>query len=116
MTVATDTKQRILDVAEQQFAELGFEGASLRGIIGDHPNEPELLRAEVEEESAVRPFARYYARVFDEFGKIITETAGMKDVIPTSSFPHPIISLMFSLLIPRPVCTCEAIWRKTCSV
>jgi AcrR family transcriptional regulator len=30
----TDTKQRILDVAEQMFADQGFAGTSLRSIIG----------------------------------------------------------------------------------
>src|SRR4051812_24170352 len=35
MTVGVDTKQRILDVAEHQFAELGFDGTSLRGIIAE---------------------------------------------------------------------------------
>ena len=30
---ATDTKQRILDVAEQMFADQGFAGTSLRSII-----------------------------------------------------------------------------------
>jgi AcrR family transcriptional regulator len=30
---AVDTKQRILDIAEQHFAEQGYAGASLRGII-----------------------------------------------------------------------------------
>ena len=31
--IATDTKQRILDVAEQMFADQGFAGTSLRSII-----------------------------------------------------------------------------------
>ena len=31
----TDTKQRILDSAERLFADNGFEGTSLRTIIGD---------------------------------------------------------------------------------
>src|ERR1051326_2313689 len=35
MTVGVDTKQRILDVAEQMFAEYGFAGASLRRIIAE---------------------------------------------------------------------------------
>src|SRR5437868_10883477 len=33
MTVVADTKQRILDVAEQLFADNGFAGTSLRRII-----------------------------------------------------------------------------------
>ena len=32
--IATDTKQRILDVAEKMFADHGFAGTSLRSIIG----------------------------------------------------------------------------------
>jgi len=35
MNGATDTKQRILDVSERLFADQGFAGTSLRGIIGD---------------------------------------------------------------------------------
>ncbi|MBX9691954.1 MAG: TetR family transcriptional regulator, partial [Cyanobacteria bacterium] len=30
-----DTKTKILDVAERHFAQFGFEGTSLRGIIKD---------------------------------------------------------------------------------
>ena len=33
--VASETKQHILDVAEQHFADYGFAGTSLRGIIKD---------------------------------------------------------------------------------
>ena len=33
--MSADTKQRILDVAEQLFAEHGFAGTSLRRIIAD---------------------------------------------------------------------------------
>src|SRR2546423_1616319 len=35
MKATVDTKQRILDVAEQQFAEQGFAGTSLRRIIAE---------------------------------------------------------------------------------
>src|SRR6478672_8382007 len=35
MNGATDTKKRILDVAERLFADQGFAGTSLRGIIAD---------------------------------------------------------------------------------
>src|SRR6185295_9673608 len=35
MNGSTDTKQRILDVAERLFAEQGFAGTSLRSIIAD---------------------------------------------------------------------------------
>jgi len=78
------------DLHDQEDRGLVDEITTLRGIIGDHPNDPQLLRAEVEEESAVRPFARYYARVFDEFGGVLTETAGMSDAIPSTVFPPPL--------------------------
>ena len=35
MTLAVDTKQRILDVAERMFADHGYAGSSLRSIIGE---------------------------------------------------------------------------------
>ena len=32
-TIATDTKEQILNVAERQFAEKGYAGTTLRGVI-----------------------------------------------------------------------------------
>ena len=78
------------DLRDQEDRGIVDEITTLRGIIGDHPDRPELLRSEVEEESAVRPFARYFARVLDEEGHVITETAGLNEVIPSTSFPAPL--------------------------
>ena len=76
------------DLRDQEDQSLVDEITTLRFIIGEHPNEPELLKAEVEVESAVRPFARYYVRILDESGRRLLQTPGMEDVIPVFAFPH----------------------------
>src|SRR5437764_9316474 len=70
-----------VDLNDQEDQSMVDEITTLRGIIGDHPNDSQLLRAEVEEESAVRPFARYYARILDESGQVLMQTPGMNEII-----------------------------------
>ncbi len=80
------------DLHNQEDRSLVDEITTLRAIIGEHPNEPELLQAEVEVESTVRPFTKYYARILDEAGQVvITQTPGMNAVISSPTvFPPPL--------------------------
>ena len=80
------------DLHNQEDRSLVDEITTLRAIIGEHPNEPELLQAEVEVESTVRPFTKYYARILDEAGQVvITQTPGMNAVISSPTvFPQPL--------------------------
>src|SRR5712692_3624510 len=79
------------DLHNQEDRSLVDEITTLRAIIGEHPNEPELLQAEVEVESTVRPFTKYYARILDEAGQVVIETPGMIAVISSPTvFPPPL--------------------------
>jgi len=79
------------DLHNQEDRSLVDEITTLRAIIGEHPNAPELLQAEVEVESTVRPFTKYYARILDEAGQVVVQTPGMKTVISSPTiFPEPL--------------------------
>ncbi len=79
------------DLHNQEDQSLVDELSTLRAVIADHPNNTELLQSEVEVESAVRPFTRYYVRILDESGEMLMQTPGMKEVISSPTvFPPPL--------------------------
>src|SRR5437016_11323333 len=78
------------DFHEQEDSALVDEITTIRNLIAEHPDDDSVLRAEVEEESAVRPFARYYARITEESGAFVMETFGITNLIPLASFPQPL--------------------------
>src|SRR5437763_12281165 len=79
------------DIHNQEYQSLVDEISTLRAIISEHPNQTDLLRAEVEVESTARPFTRYYARILDESDHVIMQTPGMNEVITSPDvFPPPL--------------------------
>jgi len=61
----------------------------LRMILRERPNNPEALEEEVKWEGTALHFARYYARIVDADGHILTETPGMSAMLPAGVFPAP---------------------------
>lgn len=61
----------------------------LRTILSRTPADPADLQEEVEWETAALHFAKYYARVLDQRGRILIETPGMSNALPAPIFPEP---------------------------
>ncbi len=62
----------------------------LRVILAEEPNDPDVIREEVEWESAPFRLAKYYARILDSHDKTLIETANMSTDAPENIFPHPV--------------------------
>ncbi len=61
----------------------------LREILKEEPNDPDVIREEVEWESSSLRLTKYYARLLNSRRETILETVGMQNVVPLNVFPSP---------------------------
>lgn len=74
---------------DQRF--LGDKIHVLRAMLGERPDDKDLLREEVDWETRVIGHARYFVQILTLEGKVLTETPGLKDSgIDLAAFPAPI--------------------------
>jgi two-component system heavy metal sensor histidine kinase CusS len=59
----------------------------LRLLLRDHPEDAAAIRQEVEVESSVRQHARLFIRILSPDGRVVAETPGMAERLPSPLFP-----------------------------
>ncbi len=74
---------------EEDHHSLADQVEILRLTLKEKPGDSEALKMEVQSEGAVRRFAKYYARVLDNEGKVLVETSDMGELLPPEAFPVP---------------------------
>ena len=78
------------NLAEEDHELLGDMVNVIRSIMRERPDDANALREEVESESAARRYSKYYTRILDEAGRVITITPGMEELVPASTFSMPV--------------------------
>ncbi len=61
----------------------------LRQLLRERPNDPMALQEEVEENWAPRQYVQVQARIVTDDGRLLCESPGMVDRLPTRLFPSP---------------------------
>ncbi|MCL5791911.1 MAG: heavy metal sensor histidine kinase [Deltaproteobacteria bacterium] len=69
---------------------LGAKIQVLRDILLKTPDDPEIIKEEVQWETSANRFVKYYVRFLNKKGKTMIETPGMDKVINPLFFPSPI--------------------------
>jgi two-component system heavy metal sensor histidine kinase CusS len=68
---------------------LGDRVRALRVVMHKRPNNTAAIRQEVEEEWEAHERTRVHMRVLDSDGRVVVETPGMSELLPSSVFPAP---------------------------
>jgi two-component system heavy metal sensor histidine kinase CusS len=68
---------------------LGDRVRALRTVMQNRPGDTAAIRQEVEEEWEAHERTRVHMRISGEGGKVVVETPGMSQLLPSSSFPAP---------------------------
>lgn len=81
----------IVSLAQDDRRFLGEKIHVLRTMLAERPEDPALLREEVDWETRVLGHARYFVQILSRDGKVMTETPGMaRSGINQKAFPVPI--------------------------
>lgn len=82
------TSVATLDHEDDQI--LGDRVRALRTVMMNRPGDTAAIRQEVEEEWEAHERTRVHMRIMDDGGKVVAETPGMGNVLPSSSFPSAV--------------------------
>ncbi len=84
----------VRDMTEEDNQFLASEVQNLRILLTEHPDNVDAWRVEIDRKTlaSASTFIKYFVRILDENGRTLIETSRMKDIVPSVSFPEPLVS------------------------